>query len=119
MPDLRIETEHGRLCGIPHERVFDLLALHVDDAHRNGGIGTTLLHALSVWCIDKGIKRIDVDDMSDRHRDSHNIYVNCGFAYRGKVGPEMYASPKTVVRRTAHGKLNRPVSFALTPPCAL
>ena len=100
MIDLKLNTEHGFLHGSPRDRVFELLVLHVDDAHHNCGIGTTLLRALSKWCIDRGIRRINVDDMSVRHRQPHNIYIVCGFSYRNSTGPEMYANPKMVERHT-------------------
>ena len=74
----------------------------VDQGHRSRGVGTRLLHHVAEWCRAEGVRRIDVDDMSARHRLPHNVYVRAGFVYYERVGPEMHGSPAAVQRATQH-----------------
>ena len=100
--DCSFFTKHAHACGVVKDRVFFLMMLRVDEDRRESGWGIALLRALACWCVQRGIRRVDVDDMTDRHRQAHNIYVRAGFSYCADVGPEMYASPKQIIAMTAH-----------------
>lgn len=99
--DLVVSTFHGRLVGVFRDRVFWLMVLRVEESHRGRGIGTRLLLRLAELCIEDGVRRIEVDDMSDRFRMRRNIYRNLGFVYRRDTGPEMYAHPRRLLPRAA------------------
>ena len=80
-------------------RCTTLQVVHVATDERGRGVGSSLLVAFAQLCGDAGVRRIDVDDMSDRARTvKHNLYVKHGFAYRNAHGPEMYTSPKTILQ---------------------
>lgn len=87
---------------VHEDRRLILLGLYVPQPLRGQGHGTACLHAISQWCLARGVRRIDLDDMSDRHRQPRiNIYCKSGFRYRHTHGPEMYASPRSVAAFTA------------------
>ena len=95
--DVRVYAEYADAIGLVKDRVFMLLVLRVDDAHQNRLIGTRLLHTIATYCKHEGLRRIDVDDMSARHRQTRNIYVKCGFRYIHAAGPEMCATPRHII----------------------
>lgn len=57
----------------------------------NKGYGSYLLKVLIKDIVNKYpyIKKIILDDMSDRFRKKNNIYINNGFRYLEDSGPEM------------------------------
>jgi len=55
----------------------------------NCGFGSILLKYLIEKIRKTKINIILLDDMSDRYRNSHNIYLKFGFRYISKTGPEM------------------------------
>lgn len=57
-------------------------------AHNNG-YGSILLDHVIKWVIDSKCKVICLDDMSERYRQTHNIYLKFGFEYLYDSGPEM------------------------------
>jgi GNAT superfamily N-acetyltransferase len=103
-----------RLLGVQSDRVFFLMHLYVPPDQRGQGIGSQMLHALADYLFRSGCRRIELDDMTDRFGASDNIYVKCGFVYRGGAA-EMYASPARVL---AHGpsRSRRPASSSWTWP---
>ena len=110
---VQFSTMHGRAVGVftdSNERCFVVLTLWVHRAHRNQGIGTKLLQGVAKWCEHRGVRRIDVDDVTDRWRMPCNVYGRLGFVYRQTTGPEMYASPRALLCLNA-----RNVSLCLIP----
>lgn len=60
----------------------NLLTLKTNDPHKNKGYAKKLLEeSLNYLKIKKKIKKIELDDMSDRSWDDHNIYIMFGFKY--------------------------------------
>ena len=80
-------------------RSFLLTRLFVHPRMRRRGVGSNLLRLVGKHCAQAGIRRIEVDDMSDWYRSERNIYTLLGFSYRSPHGPEMYVPPKTLLRR--------------------
>lgn len=74
------------------DRVMSLMSLSVPRPLRNRGVGTALLRGVALGCLRLGLRRIDLDDMSDRFGQKNNIYVKFGFRYRQPGFPEMYSS---------------------------
>lgn len=72
-------------------RAFQLMHLFVPAEQRGRGIATALLQEIVQLCQDLGMYVVEVDDMSDRARQPHNVYVKAGFRYRNSWGPEMFA----------------------------
>jgi hypothetical protein len=66
---------------------------------RINGIG--LAYALMAACIEDGqragMETVELDDMSDRFMQDHNLYVNMGFAYTSEGSPEMVAQTELVL----------------------
>jgi hypothetical protein len=62
------------------------------------GCGSLLLDHIARESRKKNIDKITLDDMSDRFRQAHNIYVKFGFIYRDNTGPEMIADADTIVK---------------------
>ena len=88
----------GIVPGKADDRVAYLKALRVIPSLRKRGIASALIVAFARVAEERGVRRIELDDMSDRFRMEGNVYVRNGFVYRGKTGPEMYASPKAVLQ---------------------
>ena len=94
------DSESG-VCGVETDRIFTINYLYVSPENRRHGVATRLLQKLGRWCLVNGIRRIDLDDMSDNHRMKNNIYKKNGFVYRNKdCGCEMYGTPATLTRLT-------------------
>ena len=55
----------------------------------NKGSGSILLNFVIREMTKIQIKNITLDDMSNRYRQSHNIYLKFGFSYLYEFGPEM------------------------------
>jgi hypothetical protein len=55
----------------------------------NKGSGSILLKFVIGEMIKIQIKNITLDDMSNRYRNIHNIYLKFGFKYVHEFGPEM------------------------------
>jgi len=66
-----------------------LCSLYVDKSYRNDGIGSLLLNQLIEFAKNQRITQIMLDDMTDRYRKQHNIYLKHGFKYINEFGPEM------------------------------
>lgn len=103
-----------RLYGVLRERTFQLLHIFVPRSLRNKGCGTTLLHEMAQRMRDLGCRCIELDDMSERHRQSGNLYLCSGFVYRNRAGPEMTGSPICVLKRTSSP--HKRASAAAPPP---
>ena len=88
-----MNNETPRALFVIRDRECFLLHLYVPFCLRGNGIAKKMLLRIAHECLENDCRRIDVDDMSDRHRQKKNIYVEAGFKYRYKSGPEMYASP--------------------------
>jgi len=59
-----------------------LLTLKTNNPYRNKGYAKKLLEeSINYLKIKKKIKKIELDDMSDRSWDDHNIYIMFGFKY--------------------------------------
>ena len=60
----------------------NLLTLKTNNIYKNKGYAKKLLEeSLNYLKIKKKIKKIELDDMSDRSWDDHNIYIMFGFKY--------------------------------------
>lgn len=97
---LEFHVTHGRAIGVRRSRAFILMTLRVEPRHRHRGIATRILHDIAEWCRGEGLRRIELDDMSIRHRMPGNVYLRAGFFYASASGPEMYGSPRRVVDET-------------------
>ena len=87
-----LHSDRPRALGRHVGRVFQLMHLWVPETQRHRGIGSHLLRTLYGHCAAVGVRRIDVDDMSERFTHPRNVYLNNGFVYRRSGYPEMYAS---------------------------
>jgi hypothetical protein len=60
-------------------------------AFESKGYGTILLNEVIDILKKKYtmIRTIELDDMTDRYRQSNNIYIKFGFTYKADHGPEM------------------------------
>lgn len=87
-------------CGAFGERgSFTLTSICVPPHMRGRGVGTAVLREVARVCVAGGVRRIDLDDMSDMWGQPLCIYIRCGFRYRrGATMPEMYGAPKRVLR---------------------
>lgn len=93
-----------------------LMSLRVEEAHRGQGLGLLLLGVVAEWCIDEGVRRVDLDDMSDNARSDRNIYSRAGFRYLRSWGCEMSATP-SAIRRALDERGVRRARWRLVP-CA-
>jgi hypothetical protein len=64
--------------------IIDFLCIN-----QNNGNGTILLNFIIEEMKKLKIKSILLDDMTDRYRDIHNIYLKFNFIYIHENGPEM------------------------------
>lgn len=94
--DVEFQQSYGYAIGKCREGVLELMALRVCDAYQNIGVGSDILRFIADWCIDTGVQRIELYDMSTRYNAAHNIYLRAGFAYANPVGRDMYATATTV-----------------------
>lgn len=90
--------ETPRALFVINERECFLLHFYVPFHLRGNGIGKKMLLEIAHECLKHGCRRIDLDDMSDRHRKNKNIYVQTGFKYRNTSGPEMYTNPRYLIK---------------------
>lgn len=104
------DRDSPRLFGVMRDRMFQLMHIFVPCSLRNRGIGTMLLHKMAQHLRDLGCRCIELDDMSERHRQNTNIYVRSGFVYRQKVGPEMTGSPIRILELTSKSLTRRQIS---------
>ena len=100
--DIWFRIEHGKAMGVICNRVFWLMVLRIEENFQNLGFGSYLVKGIAKWCTDEGVRRIEVDDMSNRYRQPQNVYRKCGFVYHRAVGPEMYASPRKIIETLSH-----------------
>jgi GNAT superfamily N-acetyltransferase len=63
--------------------------LSIESVEQGKGYGSFLLHYAISFLKREGYTCIYLDDMSDRYRKSHNIYIKHGFEYLYEDGPEM------------------------------
>jgi GNAT superfamily N-acetyltransferase len=66
-----------------------IVSLFIEKEYRNKGYGTQLLNYVKQYCINKGLKRIKLDDMTDNFNMKNNIYLKFGFKYIDDGQPEM------------------------------
>tara|TARA_Y100001978_G_C23562545_1_gene370035 strand:- start:467 stop:853 length:387 start_codon:yes stop_codon:yes gene_type:complete len=93
-----MNSEIPRALFVINERECFLLHFYVPFHLRGNGIGKQMLLKIAHECFENGCRRIDLDDMSDRQRQKKNIYVQTGFKYRNTSGPEMYTSPRYLIK---------------------
>ena len=77
--------------------------LWVPPERRGTGLARALLMKMAEACREEGVFRLEVDDMTDRCREPHNLYVSVGFVYQADVGPEMSASTRRVLSQARGG----------------
>jgi len=94
-----MQEELSRAFGVFRNDEFALMSLCVPPPSQHQGVGTGLLLELARICVHQSCRRIDVDDMSDRCQQVHNVYARCGFHYRRRGLPEMSASPRAMLSR--------------------
>jgi GNAT superfamily N-acetyltransferase len=66
-----------------------LLSFKTNETYQNQGYGIKLLKYIIKLCKTLNIKKIILDDCSDRFNHNNNIYLKCGFKYLIKNHPEM------------------------------
>ena len=72
------------------ERECTICYMHTDENYLGQGYGTRLLEYIKKVCRELGVKKIFLDDCSDRfNQPDGNIYVRNGFRYIKKRFPEM------------------------------
>ena len=82
--------------------------IHVQENMRNRGIGTCLLLEAAYEAMSKGCRTITLDDVSDGHRTSANIYLRCGFLYDDPDGgPEMTGRSASIISRVKRNGISR------------
>ena len=96
-----VHSDRPRLLGVRCERTFHILHVWVPVVRRGAGLARALLFKLAEACRAEGVFRLEVDDVSERHRARNNLYLSAGFTYDARSGPEMSATTRTVMRRTA------------------
>ena len=62
---------------------------NVNEEYQNKGYGSLLMEYLIDHCKENNIRKIILDDMSDRFNQEHNIYLKFGFKYISNNFPEM------------------------------
>lgn len=92
-----MNSEIPRALFVVNEHECFLLHFYVPLHLRGNGIGKKMLLKIAHECLENGCRRINLDDMSDRHRQNKNIYVQTGFKYRNTSGPEMHTSPRSLI----------------------
>lgn len=60
-------------------RAAELESVHVDEHHRNAGIGRSLVEAAVAWGREHGCYRAQLTSHGSR-TDAHRFYERCGFA---------------------------------------
>lgn len=80
----------GYLQFIKHasENKLTIISLYVSPIFQGKGYGSSLLKNVIKFA-KKQEYLITLDDMSDRFRSDHNIYIKNGFKYTDSSGPEM------------------------------
>ena len=111
-PEQALENDGPRVVGtLTDKRTCQIMFLYVPFVERGRGHAVTLLGSLAEMLAEDGCCRIELDDMSDRYRNKHNVYTRVGFHYSGRCGPEMTASRRKVVHMC---KTYRAPPFSLT-----
>ena len=77
-------------------RTCTLMTLFVPEHIRLQGIGSNLIFEIAKECHLIGCRRIDVDDMSDRCFQPHNIYIKHGFRYLKSWGSGLFNGTKMI-----------------------
>lgn len=65
-----------------------IMDMFVQEDQRGKGVGSQLLQKC-LNMLPNTVQTVEVDDMSDRQRLPHNIYLKHGFQYVHEFGPEM------------------------------
>jgi len=88
--DVHVESEYvvfrnEKACAVIARNTI----LCLDSCEQGKGYGSELLERIIEYMREQGYSSIHLDDMSDRARKPHNIYVKFGFRYVHEYGPEM------------------------------
>lgn len=83
------EKEYGHITYIFNFEYQNATVVFLEVKEQGKGYGTRLMEEFLKDAKKKGMRRVLVDDMSDRYRKPHNIYINFGFQYLKESGPEM------------------------------
>lgn len=78
-----VAWEEGRV-----ECILKTIEVH-SPSDRGKGWGTKMLHAMRGWLFERGCRRMIWDDLSQRYRKPHNVYLSIGATYDADDGPEM------------------------------
>ena len=97
--DIVSRADVPRLHIVISDHCGHILYIYVPEHCRNQCVGTRLIGESAKMC-----RKIVLDDMSDRYRQTNNLYVRLGFVYMTEHGPEMSASSR-IISKNIH-KLN-------------
>lgn len=84
-----IEKEYGHLTYILNHEYQNATVIFFEVKEQCKGYGSLLMAEFLKDAKAKNMRRILVDDMSDRYRQPNNIYKKFGFWYLKDSGPEM------------------------------
>lgn len=70
-------------------KAFYIQSIHIDESFRGLGNGNKLMKGIINYVKNNNMDVIYLDDMSQRSRTFHNLYVKNGFKYQYDHGPEM------------------------------
>lgn len=71
-------------------KIAYILDIRTHKRHRGKGYATYILNYTKKYLKEKGIKSIELDDMSDNAWKDNNLYINTGFKYIDEYpNPEM------------------------------
>ena len=67
----------------------EVTIVDLKSVEKNKGMASRLIQLVCLEAVERNIKKIVVDDCSNRYRKSRNIYTKMGMKYINEDGPEM------------------------------
>lgn len=101
---IHIGNKYGYINGNIDDRCLYINFVDILPEYQNKGFGILLIEQILNEAASNGVVHVELDDCSDRYRNNHNIYINCGFKYKSKEC-EMYANLRHSLRCIKNIKL--------------
>ena len=74
------------------QHMCNIVSVHTYEQYRNKGFCTLLLQNILLFCNEKHIQTITLDDCTDNFNRPNNVYLKFGFHYINEGEPEMIYS---------------------------
>ena len=94
---INLDNEYGYLSGWVDQRSCIIMSLKIYPEHLNQGHAINLIKEFLLEVRQLGAVHVELEDCSDHYRSDHNIYLKCGFQYKGS-DCTMYAN----IRNSLH-----------------